>query len=188
MPTRPTVFLSYSHKDRKWLGELRTMLAPLVRDSLIDVWWDGDIEPSERWREEIDKALASARIGVLLVSPNFLASDFISQNELPYLIEAARKRSVALFWVLLAECHHEYTPLAEIQPAHDISRPIRTLRPAERAAVLDARTPRSQTRLHRPQRQIAISTHILPPPMERPWRAMAVRIAPWPAKIPCGPP
>src|SRR5262245_26657572 len=69
-PPRPTVFLSYSHRDDRWLGELRTMLAPLEHDGLVEVWWDGDIEPSERWREEIDNALASARIGVLLVSPN----------------------------------------------------------------------------------------------------------------------
>ncbi len=36
---KPTVFLSYSRKDKRWLGELRTMLAPLVRNSLVDVWW-----------------------------------------------------------------------------------------------------------------------------------------------------
>ena len=135
-PEKPTVFLSYSHADRRWLGELRTMLAPLVHDSLVELWWDGDIKPSDKWREEIDKALASARIGLLLVSPSFLASDFISRKELPYLIDAARERGVALLWVLLSECLHEHTPLAEIQAAHEISRPIRSLRPAERAAVL----------------------------------------------------
>ncbi|MEA2563457.1 MAG: hypothetical protein QOH06_4961 [Acidobacteriota bacterium] len=135
---RPTVFLSYSHQDKKSLGELRTMLAPLVHDSLVDVWWDGDIKPSEKWREEIDKALASARIGVLLVSSNFLASDFIKQNELPYLIEAARDRGVALFWVLLSPCLYEHTPLAEIQAAHDIARPLDTPGKAKRQAVLKA--------------------------------------------------
>jgi len=135
---RPTVFLSYSHKDKKWLGELRTMLAPLVHDCLVDIWWDSDIKPSDHWREEIDKALASSRIGVLLVSRNFLASDFIKQKELPYLVNAARERRVALFWILLSPCLYEYTPLAEIQAAHEISRPIRRLRPAERDAVLKA--------------------------------------------------
>ncbi len=133
---RPTVFLSYSHQDKKWLGELRTMLAPLVHDSLVDVWWDGDIKPSKKWREEIDKALASARIGVLLVSSNFLASDFIKQNELPYLIEAARDRGVALFWVLLSPCLYEHTPLAEIQAAHNVAHPLDSLGKPRRKAVL----------------------------------------------------
>ncbi len=141
MPTKtseekPTVFLSYSHKDRKLLGELRTMLVPLVRNSLVDVWWDGDIKPSRKWREEIDAALASARIGVLLVSPNFLASDFINQKELPYLIEAAAKRDVTLLWILLSPCLYEHTPLAEIQAAHDISRPLDGLGRAKRNAIL----------------------------------------------------
>jgi len=135
-PERPLVFLSYSHKDRKWLDELRTMLSPMVRNSLVGVWWDGDIKPSQQWREEIDQALASARIGVLLVSPNFLASDFIANEELPYLIEAARERRVTLLWILLSPCLYEQTPLEKIQAAHDICRPLRGLNPTERGAVL----------------------------------------------------
>src|SRR5262245_24859387 len=78
-PDRPTVFLSYSRKDERSLKDLRTMLTPLVRSGGVDVWWDGEIQASQIWREEIDKALAAACIGVLLVSKDFLASDFIAQ-------------------------------------------------------------------------------------------------------------
>jgi eukaryotic-like serine/threonine-protein kinase len=139
MSDHPAVFLSYSHKDNKrWLDELRTMLAPLVRNGVVDVWWDGKIKPSQEWREEIDGALASARVGVLLVSPNFLASDFIAENELPYLIEAAKKRGVKLIWVLLSACFYEQTPLRDIQAAHEIDRPLDTLGKAKRNAVLKA--------------------------------------------------
>jgi tetratricopeptide (TPR) repeat protein len=135
-PDRPTVFISYSHEDKRRLKELRTMLAPLVGNEVIDVWWDGEIRPSQAWREEIDRALAATRIGVLLVSPSFLASDFIAQKELPYLVEAARQRKVTLFWVLWSQCLHEKTILKEIQAAHEIARPLDSLRRPERAAVL----------------------------------------------------
>lgn len=133
---RPTVFLSYSHEDKRWLEDLRTMLSPLVRSGIVDVWWDGAIKPSQEWRKEIDNALATARIGVLLVSPNFLASDFIAKEELPYLIKAAEQRGVTLIWVLLSPCLFEHTPLKEIQAAHVISQPLDSLRKAKRRAVL----------------------------------------------------
>jgi tetratricopeptide (TPR) repeat protein len=133
---RPTVFISYSHKDKEWLEELRTMLAPLAGKAVVEVWADTAIEPSQVWREEIDRALAATSIGVLLVSPSFLASDFIMKEELPYLVEAWRQRKVTLFWVLWSQCLHEKTILKEIQAAHKIARPLDSLRRPERATVL----------------------------------------------------
>jgi hypothetical protein len=75
---RPSVFLSCSHQDRPWLDRLNTMLAPLVRTGAVELWWDGQISPGKHWREEIDNAMASARVAVLLVSAPFLASEFIA--------------------------------------------------------------------------------------------------------------
>jgi hypothetical protein len=122
------VFFSYSHRDKKWLDKLQTMMSPLIRNNSVSVWWDGKIKPSQKWREEIDKALSSAGVGVLLVSPNFLASDFISQKELPYLLEAAKGRGVKLIWVLLQHCLYNETPIGDYQAAHDISRPLNALK------------------------------------------------------------
>jgi tetratricopeptide (TPR) repeat protein len=112
------------------------MLAPLVGNEVVDVWWDGKIRPSREWRQEIDRALETTRIGVLLVSPHFLSSDFIASKELPYLVEAARLRKVELFWILWSSCLYQKTPLAEIQAAHDVSRPLDTLPRPRRRAVL----------------------------------------------------
>jgi internalin A len=133
---KPSVFLSYSHKDVRPLEPLRIMLAPHVRNGTINVWWDGEIKPSQLWREEISKALTAARIGVLWVTPNFLASDFIAKNELPHLIEAAKQQRVTLFWILASSCSYEETPLVEIQAAHDISKPLDLLGRPKRTAVL----------------------------------------------------
>jgi len=132
------VFLSYSHKDRKWLADLRTMLAPDVRDGVVDVWWDGVLKPSQRWREEIQAALAGARVAVLLVSPDSLASDFIVNEELAYLLDAARHRGVTILWALLAPCRYERTPLRDLQALHDLDRPLNSLRGAARGKALKA--------------------------------------------------
>ena len=74
--------MSYSHEDRPWLERLRVHLRPLERAGLVDLWDDRRIKPGTRWRDEIRNAMAEARIAVLLVSADFLASDFIASNEL----------------------------------------------------------------------------------------------------------
>lgn len=133
---RNRVFLSYSRKDEGALGELQTMLTPLVRNKTIDVWFDGDIKPSQKWREEIRKAMASTRVAVLLVSPNFLASKFVIEEELPYFLRVAEEEDVKLLWILLSSCLYEETPLGNYQAAHDIAMPLDSLSESSRRKVL----------------------------------------------------
>ena len=133
---RDMVFISYSHKDKRWLAKLRTMLKPLERQAGIHIWDDTAIEAGQKWNMEIQDALGRTRVIVFLVSPNFLASDFIDKHELNPLLKAAEEKQVTILWIYLSACLHEETGLIDYQAAHDISKPMDSLSPAKQNAVL----------------------------------------------------
>lgn len=91
---RDQIFISYSHKDNAWLERLQTMLAPLQPQEILMIWADTNIRPGQLWKEEIERALARAKVAVLLVSPAFLASGWIHTEELPQPVETARREGL----------------------------------------------------------------------------------------------
>lgn len=133
---RDQVFISYSHADGDWLKRLQIVLAPLRRQGMLDVWEDTRIQVGQDWKAEIEKALMRAKVAVLLVSPDFLASDFIARHELPPLLEAAKKQGATIFWVPLRHSLYRVTEVARYQAAYDPGTPLSTLTLAEQDAAL----------------------------------------------------
>jgi O-acetyl-ADP-ribose deacetylase (regulator of RNase III) len=128
---RDKVFISYAHLDAAWLDQLQTMLKPLVRTSGIAVWDDGAIRAGTNYRDEIAAALQSASVAILLVSPNFLASDFIAEHELPPLLAAGQDKELTILCVHVSASLYAETELETYQAANDPKRPLDTLSPAE---------------------------------------------------------
>jgi hypothetical protein len=108
--TRDQVFVSYCHKDALWLEKILVHLRPLERRGIVDVWSDRRIESGDVWRKEIAAALARARVALLLVSPDFLASDFIDSEELPPLLAAAERCGCRVIPVLVRPSLFESIP------------------------------------------------------------------------------
>ena len=85
MPVK--IFFCYAHADEDLLMKLKRHLSPLVNQGLIDVWHDRNISAGTEWEQEIKEQLNSAQIILLLVSPDFMASNYINDVELKRAIE-----------------------------------------------------------------------------------------------------
>jgi ubiquinone/menaquinone biosynthesis C-methylase UbiE len=137
---RDQVFISYSHADKeKWLKPLQVFLTPAFRAGRLKFWDDTNIRMGDSWRAEIQAAIDRARVAVLLVSPNFLASEFIATDEFPKILEAARRDGLKIVWMLLSTAPYEVTSVGrvvqEIQCAHPADRPLDMLGDPERNQI-----------------------------------------------------
>ena len=128
--TKP-LFISYSHKDQEWLVELKKWLKPLEQKDLIKIWDDTEIKAGDEWRSKIEKALASAKAAVLLVSQDFLASEFITNSELPVLLDAAKEKGLKIYWIAVRPSVVDDTQIAKYQAVHK-NPPLNELDPQER--------------------------------------------------------
>ena len=136
---RNQVFISYSHADVAWLKRLQVHLKPLERDGNITRWDDTLIKPGAPWREEIRAALARAKVAVLLVSADFLASDFITTDELPPLLAAAQRKGTLILPIIVSPSRFEQTPaLSRFQSVNPPSQPLLRLRRAGQEDVFVA--------------------------------------------------
>lgn len=122
---RTKVFISYSHSDADWLARLLVHLRPLERERGIDIWDDTKIRTGSKWRDEIKEAIRSARAIVLLVSADFLASDFVASDELPSALHAAEQDGAVVLPVILSPSRFLKTPnLAQFQAVNSPNQPL----------------------------------------------------------------
>jgi len=110
------VFISYAHNDNespnrkeRWLDRFVEFLKPLVRQEDFTLCSDQEIKIGENWHEQIEAHIDHAKAAVLLVSPAFLASDYIANSELPVILKNAADKGVQILPMIISPCLYEET-------------------------------------------------------------------------------
>lgn len=104
-----TLFVSYAHEDEDWLKRIQPFLKILKLDRQVHlkVWSDRELKPGDDWEAIIDEKLQAAKVAILIVTVNFLDSDFIMEKELPYLLQRRETASLKIIPVLARQCNYE---------------------------------------------------------------------------------
>ena len=118
------VFISYSHKDDTLRGELETHLRLLHRQGVISVWTDHMIRPGEEWKDKIDKNLDSADIILLLISADFIASDYCYGIELERALQRHEAGTAQVIPIILRATDWESALFGKLQALPAGARPI----------------------------------------------------------------
>jgi hypothetical protein len=119
------IFISYAHKDDEFLSGICTALRPLELNRQITVWTDRLIVPGRDWHESILQNLADAHLILLLVSPDFLASEYITHNEIKgTLNRSAASDDVYVIQVLVRPIVLNLMPFGQLQAVPTGARPV----------------------------------------------------------------
>lgn len=104
MNTQPLVSISYSHKDGEEKDRLLSHLGVLQRAGLIDLWSDDRISAGTDWRAEISQAITQAKVAILLITADFLNSEFIQLEEIPAFLERHQSEELRVFPLIARDC------------------------------------------------------------------------------------
>lgn len=125
-----TLFYSYAHADETLRDELNKHLKLLQRQGIIKAWHDRDITAGTEWATAIDQNLNTADIILLLISANFLASDYCYETELTRALDRHTKGEARIIPIILKPCDWESAPFGKLQAlpiAHGAgARPVTT--------------------------------------------------------------
>lgn len=128
-----SVFCSYAREDESYRERLEEHLAPLRSDKVIDDWYDSRIKPGSRWDDDIKRALDQSRLVLFIVTPDLLASRYVSQVELPRSLELERTGRCQIVPVVARAAEWGDSPLADFQALPREARPIESF-PDQNAA------------------------------------------------------
>jgi hypothetical protein len=133
---RIQVFVSYAHADKKWLQRLLVHLKPLRELCELEQWDDTRIKPGSKWKQEIRAAVDRASVAILIVSADFLASEFIRTDELPPLLKAAEEEGALILPVIVSPClFSRMQHLSQFQAVNDPAAPLVMLGVGEQEAA-----------------------------------------------------
>jgi len=124
-----SIFISYSHKDELWkkriVKHLKVLILNLNMNLNLTTWDDNEIEAGSKWRTEIFDAINNANIAVLLISADFLISEFINKKEIPLILKKKKTGSLRIFPILVKDCSYrdvKWLSNIQIRPKKPLSK------------------------------------------------------------------
>ncbi len=109
------VFCSYAHEDESYLERLHVHLSMLSRERRISAWHDRQIVPGTDWTKALDQHLNTASVVLLLVSPDFIASDYCYEIEMQRALQRHDASEARVIPILVRPCEWKKTPIARLQ-------------------------------------------------------------------------
>jgi len=124
-PQKPIeLFCSYAHEDEAHLQKLETHLSILKRQGLISTWHDRQITAGTEWAQAIDTHLNSASVILLLISPDFFASDYCYGLEMTRALERHKANEARVIPILLRHVDWKGAPFAHLQALPTNAKPV----------------------------------------------------------------
>lgn len=118
------IFISYAHEDEQYRNDLIAHLANLRNQGIIQNWYDGDIVPGTEWEAQILTHLATAQIILLLVSSDFMNSDFCDSVELKQAIARHNADQARVIPIILRPTDWEGASFAKLLALPTYAKPI----------------------------------------------------------------
>ena len=124
-PKKKKIFISYSHEDKLYFDKLMKHLKVLRRfNNQYEVWTDQNLKTGDKWKERIENALDEASVAFLLVSTNFLASDFVMDVEVSKLLKKSNEEGTLILPIIISPCMFEESALSDYQAANSPQKPL----------------------------------------------------------------
>jgi internalin A len=118
------VFISYSHEDEISRAKLETHLKLLQRQGMISVWTDRKIAGGEEWKDKIDENLETAAIILLLVSADFIASDYCYDKEMKRALERHEAGKAKVIPVIVRDVDWQPAPFGKLEALPKDGKPV----------------------------------------------------------------
>jgi TIR domain-containing protein len=119
-----SLFFSYSHADEGFRDQLETHLAGLRRQGVISVWHDRRITTGSELDEVIDSYISTVDVILLLISPDFIASDYCCEREMSRALERHEKGEARVIPVVLRPCDWHGLPFGKLLATPTDGRPV----------------------------------------------------------------
>ncbi len=129
------IFCCYARNDQSFLKHLRKHLTLFQKQGLINLWYDVDICPGTNWEEEIQKHLETAQIVLLLISPDFIASDYCYSKEMKRALERHNLGEARVIPIILRPVHWQRAPFGKLQALPKDAKPVKSWRDQDKAFV-----------------------------------------------------